>query len=73
MLIYTSFCLIVSTLEYPINGGGGVRINGGRWKWLDIIIIGGWNNRGMGILGNIENSRFPSEHVSLYIYVSLGG
>ena len=31
---------------------------GGGWKWFDITIIGGWNYRGGGLLGEIENSRF---------------
>ena len=53
----------ISTLEYRINGGG-VRIIGG----LEMVRYnnnrGGWNNRGGGGVGEIENSRFLSEQVS---------
>ena len=44
---------------------GGVRIIGGR---LEMVRYnnnrGGWNNRGGGRVGEIENSRFLSEQVS---------
>ena len=53
-----------STLEYRINGG--VRIIGG--GGLEMVRYnnnrGGWNNRGGGRVGEIENSRFLSEQVS---------
>ena len=45
-------------------GGGGVRIIGG----LEMVPynnnLGGWNNRGRGVLGEIENSLFL-RHVSV--------
>ena len=42
---------------------------GGGQKWFTVAIIGGWNNRGGGrLLGEIEYSRFLSEHVS-FIYL----
>ena len=31
----------ITILKYRINGGGGVRIIEGGWKWFDITIIGG--------------------------------
>ena len=36
---------------------------GGGWKWLDITIIRGWNNR--GVLGEIETVVFLRKHVAL--------
>ena len=41
---------------------------GGGRKWFDITIIGGVGTIGGEVLGEIENSRFLSEHVS-FIYL----
>ena len=38
--------IVLSTLEYRINGGGENNRGGGGWKWFDITII-----RGVGIIG----------------------
>ena len=53
----------------PNKRGGGSENNrgGGGWKWFNITVIGGWNNREGG-LGEIENSRFLGKHVS-FIYL----
>ena len=48
---------ITASFDLRINGKGWVRIMGGGWKWFDIIIIGGWNNRGEGVFGELHNSR----------------
>ena len=39
-MVLFPFCIsVLFTLEYRINGGGGVRIiGGGGWKWFDISI-----------------------------------
>ena len=48
---------MLGTLKYRINGGG-VGIIGGLEMVRDNNNWGGWNNRGGGLLGEIENSPF---------------
>ena len=48
----------------PNKGGGRVRIIGG-WKWLDLMIIGGWNNR---CLEKSKITVFLAKHAS-FIYL----
>ena len=50
MQIFWAILSINCTLEYRINGGG--ENNRGGWKWFDIIITGGWNNREGGAWRN---------------------